>query len=59
MQGQSPLVENQILDDLFYTVLNHVTKPVRSFLRIQNSDAFFLFLLPLDGRYINDRQLTP
>ena len=22
----------------------------------QNSDAFCLFLLPLDGRYINDRQ---
>ena len=44
------------VDDLFYTVFNHVTKPVRSFFETQNSDAFCLFLLPLDGRYINDRQ---
>ena len=44
------------VDDLFYTVFNHVTKPVRSRFETQNSDAFCLFLLPLDGRYINDRQ---
>ena len=44
------------VDDLFYTVFNHVTKPVRSFFETQISDAFCLFLLPLDGRYINDRQ---
>ena len=45
------------VDDLFYTVFNHVTKPVRSFFETQNSDAFCLFLLPLDGRYINDNIL--
>ena len=50
-----PLVENQILDELFYTVFNHY-KTLRSFFETQNSDTFCLFLLPLDGRYINDRQ---
>ena len=44
------------VDDFFYTVFNHVIKPVRSLFETQNSDAFCLFLLPLDGRYIDDRQ---